>query len=37
VEVFKENRGYYDWMMKGDFPENTKSVITKLALLSKNQ
>ena len=37
VEVFKENRGYYDWMMKGDFPENTKSVITKLALLSRNQ
>jgi DNA polymerase III subunit epsilon len=37
VDVFKENRGYYDWMMKGDFPENTKSVITKLALLSKNQ
>ncbi|PCJ67765.1 MAG: DNA polymerase III subunit epsilon [Bacteroidetes bacterium] len=36
VNVFKENRGYYDWMMKGDFPENTKSVITKLALESRN-
>lgn len=36
IEVFKENRGYYDWMMKGDFPENTKTVITKLALLSRN-
>jgi|TARA_B110000261_G_scaffold34618_1_gene40104 DNA polymerase-3 subunit epsilon len=36
IDVFKENRGYYDWMMKGDFPENTKSVITKLALQSRN-
>jgi len=36
TDVFKENRGYYDWMMKGDFPENTKSVITKLALESRN-
>lgn len=36
IDVFKENKGYYDWMMKGDFPENTKSVITKLALQSKN-
>jgi len=36
IDVFKENRGYYDWMMKGDFPENTKSVITKLALESRN-
>lgn len=36
IDVFKENRGYYDWMMKGDFPENTKTVITKLALQSRN-
>jgi DNA polymerase-3 subunit epsilon len=36
VDVFKENRGYYDWMMKGDFPANTKDVITKLALESRN-
>jgi len=36
IDVFKENRGYYDWMMKGDFPENTKAVITKLALASRN-
>ncbi len=36
VDVFKENRGYYEWMMKGDFPENTKSVISKLALESRN-
>lgn len=36
VDVFRENRGYYDWMMKGDFPENTKAVITKLALESRN-
>ncbi len=36
IDVFKENRGYYDWMMKGDFPENTKQVISKLALESRN-
>jgi DNA polymerase-3 subunit epsilon len=36
VEVFKTNRGYYEWMMQGDFPENTKQVITKLALQSRN-
>ncbi len=36
VDVFKANRGYYEWMMKGDFPENTKAVITKLALESRN-
>jgi DNA polymerase-3 subunit epsilon len=36
VDVFKENKGYYEWMMKGDFPENTKAVITKLALESRN-
>lgn len=36
IEVFKSNRGYYEWMMKGDFPENTKAVITKLALESRN-
>ena len=36
LDVFKANRGYYEWMMKGDFPENTKAVITKLALESRN-
>ncbi len=36
VDVFKTNRGYYDWMMQGDFPENTKQVITKLILESRN-
>lgn len=36
IDVFKENRGYYDWMMKGDFPANTKAVISKLALESRN-
>jgi DNA polymerase-3 subunit epsilon len=36
VDVFKTNRGYYDWMMNGDFPENTKQVITKLILESRN-
>lgn len=36
TDVFKSNRGYYEWMMQGDFPENTKQVITKLALESRN-
>ena len=27
-EVFKKEPSYYDWMMNGDFPRSTKSVIT---------
>lgn len=29
-EVFKTDIGYYGWMMKGDFPEYTKKVISRL-------
>ncbi len=29
-EVFAKEPSYYDWMMKGQFPEYTKKVITKL-------
>ncbi len=29
-EVFKTDLGYYDWMMKGDFANNTKQVISKI-------
>lgn len=36
IDVFSKNMGYYDWMMKGDFSQNTKTVITKLVLESKN-
>ena len=35
-EVFtKLDFGYYDWMMKSDFPDNTKQVITKLYIQYK--
>ena len=27
--------GYYDWMMQGDFPQNTKNVITNIKLRCK--
>ena len=29
------DRGYYDWMMQGDFPQNTKNVITNIKLRCK--
>lgn len=35
AEVFKKDPGYYHWMMKGDFAENTKRVITRIMLSSK--
>jgi len=37
-DVFtKLDLGYYDWMMKSDFAENTKQVITKLYIQFKKQ
>jgi len=30
VEVFTNEPGYYGWMMKGDFPQYTKMVISKI-------
>ena len=33
-EVFRKP-GYYGWMMQGDFPQNTKNVITAIKLRSK--
>ena len=37
-DVFtKLDFGYYDWMMKSDFPENTKQIITKLYIQYKKQ
>lgn len=34
-EVLKTAPGYYEWMMKGDFPENTKQVLTRIKLRMK--
>ena len=31
-EIFSTEPSYYDWMMKGDFASNTKTVITQLRL-----
>lgn len=37
-DVFtKLDFGYYDWMMKSDFPENTKQVITRLYIQYKKK
>jgi DNA polymerase-3 subunit epsilon len=33
-EILKKEPSYYDWMMNGDFPENTKRVLTELRLKS---
>jgi len=31
-EVFRKDPSYYSWMMRGDFAENTKRVVTKIRL-----
>lgn len=31
-EVLSRDPGYYDWMMKGDFPEHTKQKLTEIRL-----
>ena len=33
-DVLQKERGYYDWMMNGDFPQYTKQVLTKIKLRS---
>jgi DNA polymerase-3 subunit epsilon len=35
-EVFRTEPSYYDWMMKGDFPQQTKKVITAIRLRAMN-
>ena len=35
-EVLKNEPSYYSWMMEGDFPLNTKQVLTKLRLRELN-
>lgn len=32
AEVFKSDPSYYDWMMKGEFPQYTKKIITEIKL-----
>jgi len=34
AQVFREEPSYYSWMMNGDFPQNTKQVITAIKLRS---
>ena len=34
-EVLLTDSGYYGWMMNGDFPQDTKNVLTKIKLQSK--
>lgn len=36
AEVFKSEPSYFDWMMKGDFPLETKQVLTALRLRDFN-
>lgn len=36
-DVFTKEPSYYDWMIRGQFPEYTKKVITKLKLKSANK
>ena len=39
AEVLKSEPQYYDWMMKGDFPQHTKLKLTEIytrAMLKKN-
>ena len=32
VDVLKKDPGYYSWIMQGDFPLNTKQVMTRIRL-----
>ncbi len=36
AEVLMRDSGYYSWIMQGDFPLNTKNVITNIYLRSRN-
>ena len=35
-DILKAEPGYYDWMMKGDFPQDTKKNLTKIKLKGFN-
>lgn len=34
-DVLRRDPGYFNWMMQGDFPRNTKQVLTEIALRSR--
>lgn len=36
-DVLKAEPGYFEWMMNGDFPQQTKNVLTKIRLSMKNE
>ena len=36
IEVLKEEPGFYDWMMRGEFPLDTKKKLTELRLKTLN-
>lgn len=36
-EVLSKDRGYYDWMMKGEFPLDTKKKLTEIKLRNFNK
>lgn len=36
AEVFARDKGYYQWMMDGDFPAYTKKIITRIRLNALN-
>jgi DNA polymerase-3 subunit epsilon len=37
LEVFRKEPSYYDWMMQGEFPLNTKQKLTQIRLSQFNQ
>ena len=32
IDILQKDSGYYSWMMQGDFPQNTKQVLTQIRL-----
>jgi DNA polymerase-3 subunit epsilon len=36
-EVLRDEPGYYNWMMDGDFPMQTKNVLTRIRLDMRNE
>lgn len=36
-KVLKEEPGYYNWMMDGDFPQQTKNVLTRIRLSMREE
>ena len=35
IEVFRRDPGYYSWILQGDFPLNTKQVLTRIKIQSR--